>query len=144
MMLNPGFFNDTEQVQQVIGNIQKFQNINVGVIDGVVTSMNQLKGLGANLGSDIQGVSSFTESVSGLRSQLEASASAAERLKEAAGSIPGGVGGLAGANNAGGVSEATLQSTMGQVRDSLGRMESYLSTMATSAQATPAPALTGR
>jgi uncharacterized protein YjgD (DUF1641 family) len=143
MMLTPGFFNDTEQVQQVIGNIQKFQNINVGIIDGVVTSMNQLKGLGSNLGSDIQGVSSFTESVSGLRSQLEASASAAERLKEAAGSIPGGVGGLAGANNAGGVTEATLQSTMGQVRDSLGRMESYLSTMAASAQATPAPRVTG-
>ena len=99
-----GFFSDSEAVGRIVGNINRFQNINTETINGVVTSMRSLQGIGSVLSSDIQGVQTFTENVGQLRAQLEASASAAERLKAAATSIPagafgGGVGGVSGSDN---------------------------------------------
>jgi hypothetical protein len=99
-----GFFSDSEAVGRIVGNINRFQNINTETINGVVTSMRSLQGIGSVLSSDIQGVRTFTENVGQLRAQLEASASAAERLKAAATSIPagafgGGVGGGSGSDN---------------------------------------------
>jgi hypothetical protein len=142
LILTPGFFNNDAQVDQVVGNIQKFQNINVGTIDGVVTSMNQLKGLGSTLTSDIQGVATFTSSVSALRGELEAGALAAERLKAAAGSIPSSIGGITGANNPGGIGPEQMHSMMSNINTSLAGIGQALANMATAQ--TPAPPLTTR
>ena len=143
LILTPGFFNNDAQVDQVVVNIQKFQNINVGTIDGVVTSMNQLKGLGSTLTSDIQGVATFTSSVSALRGELEAGALAAERLKAAAGSIPSGIGGITGANNPGGIGPEQMHSMMSNINTSLAGIGQALANMAT-AQNPARPITTGR
>jgi hypothetical protein len=129
------FLLNTDQVNLAVTNIQKFQNINAETINGAVTSIGQLKGLGNVLGSDIQGVSTFTQSVSTLRSELEAGASAAERLKAAAGSIPNGIGGLAGANNAG-TTQNDLYTILQRIE---GTMLSSVSLLTTISQNTAQP-----
>ena len=142
LSFTPGFFNDDSQVNQVIGNIQKFQNINGENINGIVTSMNQLKGLGSTLGADVQGVATFTQNVSVLRSELEAGASAAERIKAAAGSLPAGTGGIAGANNYSQVDPNQMYQTMRDINNSLGSLNNYLNTIAANSAAPRAPAVT--
>ena len=123
-------------------NIKKLQNINVDAVNGIVTSMNQLKGIGASLGADIQGVTTFTESVSVLRRELEAGASAAERIKAAAGSLPAGTGGIAGANNYNQIDPNQIYQTMRDINGSLGSLNNYLNTIAANSAAPRAPAVT--
>ena len=125
-------------------NIKKLQNINVDAVNGIVTSMNQLKGIGASLGADIQGVTTFTESVSVLRRELEAGASAAERIKAAAGSLPAGTGGIAGANNYNQIDPNQIYQTMRDINGSLGSLNNYLNTIAANSAAPSAPAITHR
>jgi hypothetical protein len=127
--LSQGFFSNDAAVSQVVNNIQRFQNINTESLNGVVTSMNQLKGLGSTLGADVVGINTFNDSVSRLAQNLSAAAQASQTLKDNAGSIPSGTGGLAGANNYNPVDPMQMQHLMTDIKTSMYQMVGALNTL---------------
>ena len=117
-------------VDRVVATLTKLEGLDSSKLQGMVTSMSNLKGLGVSLGSDVEGVRTFASEINSLRSSLEASASAAERLKAAAGSLPNGYstasGGGGGGGGGGGMSSIDVAQELKNIANIMRTATSYL------------------
>ena len=133
-----------ENFSSTVEAISRINNINSDNLNGVVTSMRSLQGIGNNLQADIQGVQAFSSNVSALADNLQRAASASQTLRDNAGSIPGGspaTGALGGATTTGGIGVNELYGALNRVENAVISLGGALATIASNTQR-PVPAVT--